>query len=190
MKLWLDDIRNPADHGHPDAVWVRTASDAISILENCDVSWVSLDHDLGGLEIREIPNCGDGYEVACWLESSANFGGWVPPTMLCHSANPVGRARIEAALDRARTPLPLPVSPISRGFERVALVRAGDGIRATASVSRSLDRWSASVTVGGLMDDVRHASRESAMSRVPALIDEKIAALEAVKARWAEEVTK
>jgi len=25
MQLWLDDIRDPKDHGKPEAIWVKTA---------------------------------------------------------------------------------------------------------------------------------------------------------------------
>jgi len=86
MKVFLDDIRNP-----PDSSWnlVRTFSEAIKYLETGKVETISLDHDLGGILT--------GYDVAVWIEEKVWTGDFYPPEILIHSANPVGRANIEAA---------------------------------------------------------------------------------------------
>jgi len=97
MRLWLDDIR-PAPPGFD--VHVKTAQDAIRLLKSGKVSEVSLDHDLGegsdvGIDV------GTGYDVAVWIERQA-FDGTVPRIVWnVHSANPVGRRRMELALQNA-----------------------------------------------------------------------------------------
>lgn len=91
IRLWLDDER-PAPEG-----WlaVRTAAEAIERLLTGAVIEVSLDHDLGE------PSAGTGYEVACLIERAAAEGRLGPLCWRVHSANPVGRARMEAALRSA-----------------------------------------------------------------------------------------
>ena len=91
IRLWLDDER-PAPDG-----WVhaRTAYEAIEFLLAGDVSEVSLDHDLGP------PDAGDGYQVACAIEQFAVLGRLSRLAWRLHTANPVGRGRMEAALQGA-----------------------------------------------------------------------------------------
>lgn len=91
-KLWLDDER-PSPLGWAHA---RTARQAIDILDTCTVTEVSLDHDLGDGQ-------GSGYEVACWIEKAAKFGQIPRLRWSVHSANPVGKARMEQALRHADT---------------------------------------------------------------------------------------
>lgn len=90
-KLYLDDER-PTPPG-----WDRayTASEAISALKGGGITHLSLDHDLGPAE-----QAGTGYDVATWLEQEAwTDPDFVPPAYISvHSANPVGRRRIEAAI--------------------------------------------------------------------------------------------
>jgi len=87
-RVWLDDVR-PAPAG-----WTRayTARDAIALLEAGVVVEISLDHDLG-----DEATCGSGYEVACWIEEAVATRGFASPTIRIHSANVVGRARMEQA---------------------------------------------------------------------------------------------
>lgn len=91
MKLYLDDER-PTPDG-----WVRvyTANGAIDELRSPDrYTHVSLDHDLGDLYTT-------GYTVACWIEEYAHENpDWPVPIITCHSANPVGRKRIEQVIER------------------------------------------------------------------------------------------
>ena len=92
MKLYVDDVRTPEDN-----TWViaRNYWDAIHILKNCEVAVLSLDHDLG-----DGPT---GYDIIRWLDEGLHqdfpfFEISPPKTILCHSANPVGRERILAGV--------------------------------------------------------------------------------------------
>jgi len=111
MKLFLDDCRiEPLG-------WVRvtTAENCIEMLrDNPDVfTEASLDHDLDDhIDTRQRGYCEQvpltGYDVACWLEEQAHSENWrvVPKILKCHSANPVGRKRIEqtiASIEKMRT---------------------------------------------------------------------------------------
>lgn len=89
MKVFLDDIREA-----PDASWVevRDYDTCIKVLETGMVTQLSLDHDLGD-------PLHDGYDVAVWIEEKVWKEGFYPPLLFIHSANPVGRRRIQAAID-------------------------------------------------------------------------------------------
>lgn len=91
MRLWLDDERPtpPGWHG------VATAESAIALLAAGAVVEVSLDHDLGAAA------AGTGYDVATWIESAAHAGRLGRLVWHVHSANPVGRQRMIAALQSA-----------------------------------------------------------------------------------------
>lgn len=86
ISLFVDDMRDP-----PTSEWVvaKTSAEAIDILKTENVSKCSLDHDLGGDDT--------GYKVVCWMEEN---DVWPSGGVYCHSANPVGRKRIQAAIDR------------------------------------------------------------------------------------------
>lgn len=88
--LFVDDLRNPEDCGLKDCVVARTSIDAINILKKGNVGACSLDHDLGGEDT--------GYAVVCWMEE---HNVW-PDIVFCHSQNPVGRQRINSAIERHR----------------------------------------------------------------------------------------
>lgn len=86
MQLFLDDERQPP------AGWslVRTAEEAIRVLKHGIVKRLSLDHDLGTEKT--------GYDVLLWLEEIVAEDPEFPvPDIILHTANPVGRARMEAA---------------------------------------------------------------------------------------------
>lgn len=111
MKLWLDDIR-PA----PIGWWhVKTVEEAKTLLLAGNVEVASLDHDLGAceaclngvsaeewLELNEyqsMPHCshvGTGYDLCVWM---AEHNIW-PKQVQVHSANPVGRERMEGVIER------------------------------------------------------------------------------------------
>jgi len=112
MFLWLDDIR-PAPAGW---VHVRTDAEARVYLEQGIVQLASLDHDLGacraclggGTEddwliksaFQSMPNCphfGTGYTLVCWMEET---GHWPREKPRVHSANPVGRMKMQLAINR------------------------------------------------------------------------------------------
>lgn len=96
MKLYLDDER-PTPDG-----WVRayTAPEAIELLKGGKVTHLSLDHDLGPEE------AGTGYDVCLFLEEKIferafQFDNpFIPPVIKVHSANPVGRQRMEFAIQQ------------------------------------------------------------------------------------------
>lgn len=88
IRLWLDDERAAPDGWQH----VRTASEAILRLLTGQVAEISLDHDLGE------PSAGTGYDVACAIEKLAAEGRLPMLTWSVHSANPVGRRKIQAAL--------------------------------------------------------------------------------------------
>lgn len=78
-------------------VHVKTASQAIKLLETNQVKFMSLDHDLG---LPESEN-GTGNKVARWIEKMAFHGtlkriGWA-----VHSQNPVGRQAMTSTLQNA-----------------------------------------------------------------------------------------
>lgn len=97
MKIWLDDIRTGPNS------WIRTYSpqEVIQLIQQNPESIVciSLDHDLGNDSV------GTGYDVLYWLEEQlytrkdAEFlSRFKLPELLVHSANPVGRRRMDAAI--------------------------------------------------------------------------------------------
>lgn len=108
MNLWLDDVR-PAPIGWTH---VTTVDAAKALLVTGDVAKASLDHDLGACEDcmttwREslvvnnaMPNCdhfGTGYNLCTWM---AETGHWPKEKPTVHSANPVGRARMQGVIER------------------------------------------------------------------------------------------
>lgn len=81
------------------------------------VQKASLDHDLGACEKcmdgktwgqwlakhdwQQAPNCdhfGTGYTLVCWMEET---GHWPKEKPTVHSANPVGRQRMQQAIDHS-----------------------------------------------------------------------------------------
>jgi hypothetical protein len=97
IKLWIDDER----HAPPGWLCIKTAPLAIAFIRDCTTSGdltnieaISFDHDLGS------PECGTGYEVAAWLEEVVYTEPRIVyvPQMTIHSANPVGRVRLDYAI--------------------------------------------------------------------------------------------
>jgi hypothetical protein len=97
VRVWLDDLREAP----PGWVRVRTPEEAIALLETGEVTEMSLDHDLGLLDGERERT---GYDVLLWLEREVAEGRWVSPLpeIRVHSANPVGRARMERAIASIR----------------------------------------------------------------------------------------
>jgi len=89
MYIYLNDLRDPPD----DVVLCRTAEEAIRLLESGQVTTIDFDHDLGeGMT---------GYDVAKHIEELVVAGRIPMPAWHIHSANPVGRMNIEAAMRSA-----------------------------------------------------------------------------------------
>lgn len=123
INIFLDDQRvEPIG-------WVRTKTvdETILILEahQGEIDILSLDHDLGACNVclkehggsidswlarshyTEMPNCdhfGTGYDVALFLEEKAyNDPNFIfPKRVQCHSANPVGREKIEHVIRKLK----------------------------------------------------------------------------------------
>lgn len=93
MRLWIDDVRKPEDHGWADAHWARTAHEANNMLRTGLVTEVSFDHDLG--------TGPTAYTCATLVEQLVAEGKIPCPKWFVHSANPVGKKRIEAAMHSA-----------------------------------------------------------------------------------------
>jgi len=91
LKIYLDDIRK-APEGWTKVI---SAEMAIQLLKTGDVEEISLDHDLG-------ENKKTGYDVAKWIEKQVLIKGFISPIILVHSANPVGRQNIEAAIKKIK----------------------------------------------------------------------------------------
>lgn len=121
VDLWLDDMR-PAPEGW---LWVKTCDEAKKWLEQGVVRRASLDHDLGACDecnfkkgiagtleevqfmwleqhnYQTMPHCehfGTGYQLVCWMEET---GHWPLVMPVVHSRNPVGKANMMAAINRA-----------------------------------------------------------------------------------------
>lgn len=95
MKLWLDDIRDPAEFGHIGWEWVKTAQEAIDCFRFNTITDASFDHDLAQfVEGKEE----SGYSVITWLEEHPHY--WPIHGVKIHSMNPVGRMRMQAVIDK------------------------------------------------------------------------------------------
>jgi len=87
-SLWIDDLR-PAPDGW---LWAKCSGDAIAILSSPEynIRVISFDHDLGG-DDTAMP-------VAKHIEACAFVGAGDRIAWHIHSANPVGRANLAAAM--------------------------------------------------------------------------------------------
>jgi len=97
MFVWLDDVREKPNNFD---FWAKTPEEAIQLLETGIVAFISLDHDLG-LENNLFGEERSGYTVAKWIEQKAYEGKLPKLSWSIHSANPVGRNRMEHALKNA-----------------------------------------------------------------------------------------
>lgn len=86
MKLWLDDLRPPPEGWRS----VKTVEEAITLLEDGEVSEASLDHDLGDGEQ-------EGYRLCLWM---AEHGVWPSRALSVHSSNPPGAERMCGVIER------------------------------------------------------------------------------------------
>lgn len=93
-KLYVDDERS-CPSGWDLA---RSYAEAIEKLSSIEYIDLSLDHDIASYENGREKT---GYDIALWLANrKMTTGEYVPPNITCHSANPVGRARIEGVIAR------------------------------------------------------------------------------------------
>lgn len=100
VRMWLDDVRDPAYFGCIGWTWVKTYEDAVQLLATGTVVEASLDHDLDGLSsVGYVSGERTGYDVVCWMEE---HNVWPPEGVHVHSFNPAGAKRMLAVIDRAR----------------------------------------------------------------------------------------
>lgn len=94
VDIWLDDERDPVDHGFYEGALVFKTAEALKTwLEACE-DWghvtMSLDHDLGSGRMT-------GYDLMVWMEEQVLVNGRNPPFRIyIHSQNPVGREQMRA----------------------------------------------------------------------------------------------
>ena len=88
LRVFLDDERATP----PGWTRVYWPDEAIALLQGGNVVELSLDHDLGD-DAR-----GTGYDVVAWIERAVALGGFAPPRIRVHSANPAARARMDAGI--------------------------------------------------------------------------------------------
>jgi hypothetical protein len=91
FKVFLDDVR-PVPQ--PDWILIKTVPELIALIqligEQIDV--ISLDHDLG-------ENTPSGYDFVAWMEKKVFDKEYTGiPELRIHSANPVGRKRMESGI--------------------------------------------------------------------------------------------
>lgn len=88
VKVYLDDCR-PTPPGWIPARWPE---EVIRLLEQGNVTELSLDHDLGD------DAHGTGYDVLTWIEEAVAIRGFRPPSIRVHSANPAAGQRMQQAI--------------------------------------------------------------------------------------------
>jgi hypothetical protein len=100
VRMWLDDIRDPAMYGRIGWSWVKTADEAIALLASGVVIECSLDHDLDiQATLGNPPTEKTGYDVVCWMEANNVYPR---DGVHVHSLNPSGGARMKQALRAIR----------------------------------------------------------------------------------------
>jgi hypothetical protein len=116
MRLWLDDNREPWKHGFIASEWARNYDEAIAALKTGEVTFASLDHDIGacddcvrdGLHVGDMktpettfvntcPHAKTGHDVLCWMEKN---NVWPRDGVVVHSQNPKGRVRMQLVINR------------------------------------------------------------------------------------------
>lgn len=109
VSIYLDDVRscpfgfNVHAFTYSECIyWLQ-----LMTVEHKQVVVLSLDHDLGdihkesnGLITQYSHHEKTGYDVICWIEEQAHtYSAFIlPKKILCHSANPSGRANIERVI--------------------------------------------------------------------------------------------
>lgn len=100
IEIWLDDERNPEDsyiidnfNSRKNMVWVKTIEEAIELIKNKEVDFISFDNDLGYEK--------EGKHLAKWIEEQAFLGNIKPIKWQVHSQNTIGRKEIITAMQNA-----------------------------------------------------------------------------------------
>jgi hypothetical protein len=90
MKIYLDDMRKAP----PGWKLLLNVQDVLAELQKGNVTYLSLDHDLGDDET------GTGYDVILWIEKEVFLNGFVPPEIKIHTANVSARKKMELGLQK------------------------------------------------------------------------------------------
>ncbi|WBF77746.1 hypothetical protein A73_208 [Escherichia phage A73] len=97
MKIWLDDLRDPKDYGHDDAIWFKNSDQFIEFLEDPNkmyrrVTEWHFDNDLG-------EDSKEGYRCLEMLEEKLVFGKPIlyPAVLFVHTSNPSAAQKFMAA---------------------------------------------------------------------------------------------
>lgn len=115
IKLWLDDVRDPRKYGAIGFAWAKDYNEAVALIKTGEVSFASLDHDIGACEecvaaslhigdmespettfYNHCPHAKSGYDFLCFIEES-NL--WPSDGIRVHSMNPVGRQRMQQVIE-------------------------------------------------------------------------------------------
>lgn len=99
MKIWLDDLRDPKDYGHDDAIWVKSAQGIWSLYMNLQVK--SLTNEVTEIHFDNDLGTGpDGYYVFTRLESIISAGGFKGlEKIYVHTSNPAAAHKFMLAKD-------------------------------------------------------------------------------------------
>lgn len=105
MNLFVDDLRTPKTN--KKWIIVRNYNDAISIIKNDNIDYLSLDHDLGEEKT--------GYDIILYIIENNLY----PNHVSIHSANPVGFENIAKLLCRY-APIEILDSDILKYIQKVS----------------------------------------------------------------------
>ena len=109
MYLWLDDMRDPRDHIDPfdedKWVWAKNFDEAREAIEQHDITFASLDHDLAAEHYPfldpPVPESEytekTGYDFVKWL---VEHDLWPTDGIHIHSANTVGAGNMSKTVAR------------------------------------------------------------------------------------------
>jgi len=92
INLWIDEHRLPPDEY---IAWCTNSTNAINFIDKFwgRIEVISFDHDLGE------ESYGTGYDVLKFIEEKVYRFSWEPRMEFrIHSANPVGRKNMQAAI--------------------------------------------------------------------------------------------
>lgn len=101
MKLFIDDVRMPAQVGFKNDEWTiaRNYDEAIKLIEEHKPQRIAFDHDLAECHYQGIQgNEKTGYDIACYLtEKDRETGDYITENFnyTVHSMNPDGARRIK-----------------------------------------------------------------------------------------------
>lgn len=106
IRLWVDDLRDPADFGRPEFHWVKSNTEAIRVIDTYgnEIDEVSLDYDIchtlpGDSTILKPVACAETFEATArflvyyvLMHKELHF----PVTL--HTSNPEGARKMENIL--------------------------------------------------------------------------------------------